>query len=93
MKYRRVLTKTGEAIPDVLYIEVPRGLLVWHLVDGTLWMKRRLATLTTADVAQSGHADELILSPVMEDPRELSELTDEDLLALARGDAELPRAA
>jgi hypothetical protein len=93
MRYRRVFTKAGEAIPEVLYIEVPRGILVWHLVDGTLWTKHRLATLTTTDVAQPGHADELILSPVLEDPRELSELTEEELFALARGDAELQRAA
>jgi hypothetical protein len=93
MKYRRVLTTTGLAIPDLLYVEIPEGIYAWHPSDSALWTKRRLATLTTADVAQPGHADELILSPILEDPRELSGLTEEDLLALARGDAELQRAA
>jgi hypothetical protein len=64
-----------------------------HQADGTLWTKRRLATLTTADVAQPGHADELALSPILEDPRELPELTEEDLFALARGEAALQQAA
>jgi hypothetical protein len=83
MKYRRLWTRTGDPVPDLLLVERPEGVLYWHPTGEYLFARRTLDEIVPADVAHSEQEDEVRLSPVLEDPRPWESLMDEDLLALA----------
>jgi hypothetical protein len=85
MKYRRILTKRGDSLPDVLLIAQPDGVYVWHPVDGATLQGCTLETLTVSDVVRGEQGTGFSLSPIYEHPRDLSHLDHRALESLAAG--------